>query len=323
MKYFYLTISLSLCCLITLAQKQNVYFLKNDGTRVRTRDSADYIRVVREPDAGSELYNVLEYFSHGEKKMFGKSSTVDPIRLEGACTTFYKNGKRKQTCEYKANKQTGIAYNFFPNGQIHTIKHFGEDSVETDDVSFNRSVSIQQCNDSTGKALVTNGSGHYVGYDDDYKYVNEEGDVKNGQMDGEWNGLAENKKIKFKEIYKNGHLISGIATDSTGEAKIYHQRITSPSYPDGMDAFYQFLKDNIQYPNEDEKKGIQGKVVLSFVVGKNGKVKKIKVLRSVTPSMNAEAIRVLSISTWQPGTAFGRTAAFSYVVPIVFTIRQY
>jgi len=66
---------------LCLAQKRNVYFLKNDGRYVVTRDSADYIRIVSEPDSGSALYNVAEGYLSGKRKLTGKSSAIDPPRL--------------------------------------------------------------------------------------------------------------------------------------------------------------------------------------------------------------------------------------------------
>src|SRR5882757_10175817 len=89
---------ISCCC---FAQKANVYFLRNDGKYTFQRDSADYFRLVSEPDSGSALYNVSELYKNGNKKLIGKSSTIDPPRYEGSCVTFYGNGKRKSLCNYK------------------------------------------------------------------------------------------------------------------------------------------------------------------------------------------------------------------------------
>ncbi len=62
---------------------------------VQQRDSADYIRVVSEPDSGSTLYNVFEFYPNGVKKLTGKSSTIDPQKYEGACIRYYKAVRSK------------------------------------------------------------------------------------------------------------------------------------------------------------------------------------------------------------------------------------
>ena len=91
----YIVLFLILVSLTVYAQKKrNIYFLRNDGKHITTRDSADYIRVVEEPDSGSLLYNVFEYYKDNKKKLIGKSSTVDPLRFEEQCVTFFPNGKR-------------------------------------------------------------------------------------------------------------------------------------------------------------------------------------------------------------------------------------
>lgn len=78
-------------CLNSFAQRQNIYLLKNNGRYVTERDSADYTRIVREPDSGTVLYNVLEYYLDGNPKLIGKSSEVDPIKLEGMTISYYPN----------------------------------------------------------------------------------------------------------------------------------------------------------------------------------------------------------------------------------------
>src|SRR6201996_6216821 len=95
------------------AQKQNVYFLKNNGTYVNDRDSADYIRIVREPDSASTLYNVLEFYPNGKKKLIGKSSRIDPPNYQGTCMTFDKNGRKKEIQNFKNNLPAGMQYEYF------------------------------------------------------------------------------------------------------------------------------------------------------------------------------------------------------------------
>ena len=89
------------------AQRQNVYFLKNDGRYVEQRDSADYIRIVREPDSGAVYYNVFEFYPKGSRKFIGKSSKIEILDLEGQGIDFFPNGLKKTVANYKDNKLTG------------------------------------------------------------------------------------------------------------------------------------------------------------------------------------------------------------------------
>src|ERR1700761_9612745 len=90
-----LTIGSVFIATLCFAQKQNVYFLKNNGRYVEVRDSADYMRIVREPDSASTLYNVFEFYMDGKRKLVGKSITVDPPRYEGQCISYFSSGIKR------------------------------------------------------------------------------------------------------------------------------------------------------------------------------------------------------------------------------------
>ena len=98
--------------------RQNVYFYKNSGKQVKERDSADYTRVIREPDSGSKFFKVLEYYINGKPKRMGESSTIDPIMLEGQCITYHNSGGRKEVLNYKRGKLINEQYYYYPNGKL-------------------------------------------------------------------------------------------------------------------------------------------------------------------------------------------------------------
>src|SRR5476651_550533 len=89
------------------AQRQNVYYLKNNGKYVQSKDSADYIRVVREPDSGATLYNVFEFYKNGKQRFIGKSAKIEPLAPEGQFISFYDNGKKKEMGIYQEGSLFG------------------------------------------------------------------------------------------------------------------------------------------------------------------------------------------------------------------------
>lgn len=96
-----------------------------------------------------------------------------------------------------------------------------------------------------------------------------------------------------------------------------------PEYPGGKDAMMKFLKDNIKYPEEAKKKGIEGKVVLQFVVDKSGKLSNIKIIRSLGGGCDEEAIRVVSsMPTWKPGFHNGKQVSVFYTLPMIFELDE-
>ncbi len=86
--------------------------------------------------------------------------------------------------------------------------------------------------------------------------------------------------------------------------------------------FSKWVNQNIQYPAVAQEKGVEGRVVLGFVVDENGQVKDVKVLKGVDPALDAEAVRVVSASPkWAAGKQNGQAAKVSYTFPVVFKLN--
>jgi len=307
---------------ISFAQKQNVYFLKDNGKYVSTRDSADYIRILSEPDSGTKLYNLKEFYPSGKPKRIGKSSEIDFIVLEGQCVEFYSSGKRKEMATYRQGRTIDDVYSYYPNGKLYQVKQY-DNSKKGVYQGMDGGYTITACNDSTGRALVVDGNGYYLGFDDDFKYIFEEGKLKAGLRDGDWKGqrVYKTSKLTFTEQYDNGKLLSGQTVDSAGNIINYAQRETLPEYNGGEQAFGNFLGRNIHYPVYAKEHHVQGRVYLTFVVESDGTLTDMKAVRSPGGGLTEESLRVLRMSpNWIPGKQFGRPVRVQYTVPINFAL---
>lgn len=299
------------------AQRQNLYFLKNSGQYVKLRDSADYLRIVKEPEEGSELYGVTEHYLDGTTKSAGYSSKIDPPVYEGQYISYYKNGKKRFMGIYKKGKLIDTAYSYYPNGSLYTVTGY---SLTADNQILRY---IKSVKDTTGKDLVTNGNGECVFYDSEFKGISERGRIKNGLYEGEWLGEASRAGAKYKEVYVGGQLLSGESTDRDGTVYTYTKVRVDPQFKNGINAFYTYLKKNIRYPEQCFKNGIQGKVLLRFTVLTNGSLEKISVMNDVHPALAMEAVRVIRASPlWEPGSIRGKPANVIYNVPVSFTLRR-
>ncbi len=299
----------------------NVYFLKDDGHYVDKRDSANYIRIVTEPDSGSKLYNVAEYYLDSKKKSVGRSSKIDPPEYEGTRIEYFKNGKKEQIANYSNGTKVDDEFDFYPNGKLYlSLKRKAVTSVE--DNSVNEYL-IMANFDSTGVASVVDGNGPFKIYDDHFKTVIESGTVKNGKRDGICTGSKNNGKWQYKEQYQEGNLLSGSMTDDKGQTTTYQSRMTMPQYKGGLKAFYRYLGAKIIYPSDEREKNIQGTVVIGFVVEKDGKLSDFKILNSVSSGLDNEALRVMrNSSLWIPATEFGRNVRVYYQIPISFSLTE-
>lgn len=95
-----------------------------------------------------------------------------------------------------------------------------------------------------------------------------------------------------------------------------------PEFPGGQGALLQFLAKSIKYPVIAQQNGIQGRVTCSFVVGKDGVIRNIEVIRGVDPSLDLEAARVISMMPkWKPGMQKGKEVSVKYTVPVTFRLQ--
>lgn len=96
-----------------------------------------------------------------------------------------------------------------------------------------------------------------------------------------------------------------------------------PSFPGGDAELLKYIATNIKYPKESQDNGEQGRVICSFIVGRDGSVNNPEVLRGVTPLLNEEAVRVINtMPRWNPGMQRGKAVAVKYTVPITFRLKS-
>ena len=95
-----------------------------------------------------------------------------------------------------------------------------------------------------------------------------------------------------------------------------------PAFPGGDAALMKYLSENIKYPEAAEKAGEQGRVVVNFIVEKDGAISNVNVVRSVTPTLDAEAVRVIkAMPKWVPGKQDGQFVRVKYNVPVSFRLQ--
>lgn len=113
------------------------------------------------------------------------------------------------------------------------------------------------------------------------------------------------------------------ATEDTHVYDTFSALEVQPTFPGGMDKFYAYLSKSIRYPAAAQEINIQGKVFVSFIIEKNGKLSDIKVERKLGYGTDEEAIRVLNASPrWMPGIQNGIAVRVKYNIPISFSLAQ-
>ena len=113
---------------------------------------------------------------------------------------------------------------------------------------------------------------------------------------------------------------------STAQTKknnmVYDVVEVMPQYPGGQIAMLKYIMENIKYPKQIMEEGIQGRVTVSFIVEKDGRVSNVRLLRSVQPSLDKEAIRVVkSMPKWSPGKQKGKPVRVRFNLPVMFKLN--
>lgn len=95
-----------------------------------------------------------------------------------------------------------------------------------------------------------------------------------------------------------------------------------PEFPGGMGECMKFLNKNIKYPAAAQEKGVQGRVIIQFVITKEGDIVNPNVVRGVDPTLDAEALRVIKMMPkWKPGKQRGQAVNVKYTVPVTFRLQ--
>ncbi len=137
-----------------------------------------------------------------------------------------------------------------------------------------------------------------------------------GAFDVKGNDEAAGEVLKAKEV------IAQPEPPKEEETKVFDVVEQMPSFPGGPSALMQYLASNIKYPVVAEENGVQGRVIVTFVVEKDGSITDVRVVKSVDPSLDKEATRVVkSMPKWIPGKQNGSAVRVKYTVPVTFRLQ--
>lgn len=116
---------------------------------------------------------------------------------------------------------------------------------------------------------------------------------------------------------------ANITNIDNNDEQIYEKPDKIAQFPGGMDAYVTWMSANFHYPEKAIRNNVEGRVVLSFVVNKQGRIKDIKVLHSLSPECDKEAIRMVkAMPRWFAAEHQGRKVNCRYTMPVVFKLNK-
>lgn len=143
-----------------------------------------------------------------------------------------------------------------------------------------------------------------------------------GKKHGELLTYWEDGKSKRIDFYENDSLISGQCFDADGNEIPHFPFLITPEFPGGIQELMNYLVRHTRYPRKSRNKGIQGTVILLFVITDEGMVSNVKIIQNLSEELDEEAMRVVrNMPRWTPGKIDGEVSSVFYYLPIKFTLR--
>ena len=145
---------------------------------------------------------------------------------------------------------------------------------------------------------------------------------RNDSIEGNLVTYWDNNQVKRREIYKSGKLIEGKCFDINGKEIKYYPFVEYPEYPGGNDEMLQIINRNLRYPPIDQENKIQGKVIVSFYVDSIGNLVNLKIVKSLSKTLDFECFRVISLfKKMKPGKVDGEFQYINMTLPIMFKLQ--
>ena len=320
LKPFFITLVILSFFKIASAQKKIdtvVYYLKNDGKVVKSKDSADLFLLILPPDTDVDkaLFRVSEYYPDGKMRLLGSSTNNDlNIKFQGSRVTFFPNGHKMNIMNYDNGTPVGDILEFYPNGKFYNKKSVIGGSGEDIELLY------KDCSDSTGKVMSENGNGQWIEFlDQSFKNNYMKGNIMNGLKEGIWDGKKDDS-LDYAYVYSKNQIISSL---SANQQKQHIHIQTNPEYPGGTDALVKFVYKNMIYPSTAISNRTYGTVIVKFIVEKDGTFTDVSIARGVGDGCDEEAIRILKLSQpWKPAYQDGKPISVACSIPIAFILGK-
>jgi len=149
------------------------------------------------------------------------------------------------------------------------------------------------------------------------------GSYVKGKRSGKWKWYYENGQPCSIEKYSNDDFKRGKFWDEHGNRTSIDKFIKDAEYPGGFDAFRKMIIENLVYPPIPRETGIEGKVIIQFSVNFQGELEDVKVIKSVDPRLDAEALRVIKLSEkWTPRSIHGYISNSTLTIPIIYKLNK-
>lgn len=333
---------LSLIFLCSICFNVTTLFAKKDTTivfcnqslhKVKKSYAPYYAKVFKQKDGTT---GVIQFTRYGLLCMKGAFTDDNLTEKQGAFEYYSLKGPLSKRGEYKNDKMDGVWQYFAKNGTVTAEGRYVNGNRTGEWNYFDKHGSkVKRSNYVDGKldgeelewfhdAVI------FIGhYENDEKVgvwqrwynngkVDYLGKYINGKREGEWKFYFESGNLAALEVYENGEAIDAKWFDEDGKpVKAIKPYELSPEFPGGSLEMARHIQNTFEYPELAREMGEQGTVWIEFRIYPDGILKDIKIVVSVSPSIDAEAIRIIKLMpNWIPGLDHNRNRPITYTIPI-------
>ena len=285
MKYLILPFIVMSSLSPSIAQTDSIYaYYDLRWSKLDDKTDAKYFRVVKDRPDGK--YVVRDYYMSGKLQFVGICTALEPkLVIEGDGTLYHESGGVQQVGRFEEEEAVGLHKYYYEDGKPHkAIFHRpGEKPL------------YHQFWSREGEEKLVNGTGTTIEYFDGRPTVHNE--------------------------IEDSVSTASFSEDAAGN-RVYMFVEQLPEYRGGYAAMINHLKARMTYPKMARRRGIEGTVYVSFLIGKAGEVTEVHVIKGIHETCDAEAVRVVStLNAWSPGMHKGQPVSVRFVLPIKFNLR--
>ena len=203
-------------------------------------------------------------------------------------------------------------------GDVLAIRSFKVSRSMDEGFAIANGLSDRKFNSYYGLTVLLNQEGKYFCDDE---IVNVPAD-KEARIVGVYKYRDEDRTVPVIQFYKVSPSAMVVTTDAIGDTEVYDVVEQMPQFPGGPSALFDYLANSIKYPVAAEDAKLQGRVIVTFTVERDGSITDVRVAHSSGESLDEEALRVVkSMPRWIPGRQKGKAVRVQYTVPVTFRLQ--
>ncbi|MBI1838118.1 MAG: TonB family protein [Flavobacteriia bacterium] len=271
----------------SFSQDTTLIYLDQNWKKCKKSNAAYYRKLFNE----NNFWYAHDFYISGELQMTGRYVKKNLKIKDGDFTYYFEDGHKWYQISYKENLRNGKYQSWYENGSLKNKGEYLKDNKEGNWEEFYKDGKLRS-------------NTNYV----------------NNLYHGECTWFFENGQVSSLESYENGNLKTVEFWNEDGSDFISVPQIEIPAeFPGGQSELSAFLKDQVVYPNKALAKNIKGRVIIRFAINTEGEVTNIKVINSVHPILDSEALRVVKLlPNWEPAKVHNLPVYSYFSLPINF-----